>query len=94
MAVAVLQAGGYGSDRTPHWGTSMCCGCCPKKTKKSILKLTDHEHQSKMTPEEMKPPIRPTTSKEIESIMEKTSQQRKAQDQMAPLLSSTRQLQN
>ena len=34
VAVAVVQAGGYGSDLTPSPGTSTCCGCGPKKTKK------------------------------------------------------------
>ena len=34
MAVAVVQAGSCGSHWTPNLGTSMCCGCGPKKTKK------------------------------------------------------------
>ena len=32
IAVAVVQAGGYNSDSTPTLGTSICCGCGPKKT--------------------------------------------------------------
>ena len=31
VAVAVVQAGGYSSNWTPSLGTSICCGCDPKK---------------------------------------------------------------
>ena len=30
-AVAVVKAGSCSSDSTPNLGTSMCCGCSPKK---------------------------------------------------------------
>ena len=33
-AVAVVYAGGYSSDWTPSLGTSICCGCSPKKTER------------------------------------------------------------
>ena len=33
VAVAVAVAGKCDSDLTPSLGTSMCCGCSPKKTK-------------------------------------------------------------
>ena len=33
VAVAVVQASGYSSNLTPSLGTSICCGCSPKKTK-------------------------------------------------------------
>ena len=33
VAVAVVQASGYISDLTPSMGTSICCGCSPKKRK-------------------------------------------------------------
>ena len=33
VAVAVVQAGSCSSDQTPSLGTSICCGCGPKKTK-------------------------------------------------------------
>ena len=33
MAVAVVLAGGYSSD-SPSLGTSVCCGCGPKKPKR------------------------------------------------------------
>ena len=33
IAVAVVQAGSYSSSLTPSLGTSICCGCVPKKTK-------------------------------------------------------------
>ena len=36
VAMAVVQARGYGSYWTPRLGTSICCGCGPKKTKKKI----------------------------------------------------------
>ena len=34
VAVAVVQAGSYSSDSTPGLGSSICCRCSPKKTKK------------------------------------------------------------
>ena len=34
IAVAVAQAGSYSSYQTPRLGTSICCGCGPKKQKK------------------------------------------------------------
>ena len=34
IAVAVPQASGYSSDLTSSLGTSICCWCSPKKTKK------------------------------------------------------------
>ena len=34
VAVAVVQAGNCSSDSTPSLGTSMCCRCGPKETKK------------------------------------------------------------
>ena len=34
IAVAAMWASGYSSDVTPHLGTSICCGCGPKKQKK------------------------------------------------------------
>ena len=41
IAVALAQAGSYSSDSTPSLGTSICCGCSPKKkrqrTKNSVL---------------------------------------------------------
>ena len=38
VAVALVQAGSHSSDLTPSLGTSICCGCSPKKTKdKKIL---------------------------------------------------------
>jgi len=33
IAVAVASAGGYSSDLAPSLGTSIYCGCSPKKTK-------------------------------------------------------------
>ena len=33
IAVSVVSAGSCSSDLTPSLGTSMCCGCSPKKTK-------------------------------------------------------------
>ena len=33
VAVAVAVAGSYSSDQTPSLGSSICCGCGPKKTK-------------------------------------------------------------
>ena len=33
LAEAVVQASSYSSDSTPSLGTSICCGCSPKKTK-------------------------------------------------------------
>ena len=33
VAVAVVPTGSCSSDWTPRLGTSMCCGCGPKKTK-------------------------------------------------------------
>ena len=33
IAVAVVQTRGYSSDSTSSLGTSICCGCGPKKTK-------------------------------------------------------------
>ena len=38
IAVATVEAGSCGSDSTPNLGTSMCCGCGPKKTKKERKK--------------------------------------------------------
>ena len=35
IAVAVVEASSYSSDLTPSLGTSMCCGCGPKKKKKN-----------------------------------------------------------
>ena len=34
VAVAVVQASSYSSDSTPSLGTSICCRCGPKKTKR------------------------------------------------------------
>ena len=34
VTVAVMQAGSYKSDLTPSLGTSICCGCGPKKLRK------------------------------------------------------------
>ena len=34
VAVALAQAGDYSSDWTPSLGTSIYCGCSPKKTKR------------------------------------------------------------
>ena len=34
MAVAVVQPSSYSSNLTPSLGTSICCGCSPKKTKR------------------------------------------------------------
>ena len=34
VAVAVAEAGSYSSDSTPSLGTSVCCGCGPKKIKR------------------------------------------------------------
>ena len=36
IAVAVAQAGGYSSNCTPSLGTSICCGCGPKKKKAKV----------------------------------------------------------
>ena len=33
VAVAVVEASNYSSDLYPSLGTSICCGCSPKKTK-------------------------------------------------------------
>ena len=33
IVVAVVWASIYNSDSTPSLGTSICCGCSPKKTK-------------------------------------------------------------
>ena len=41
FAVAVIQAGSYSSDLTPSLGTSIFCGCGPKKQKKKKQKNTD-----------------------------------------------------
>ena len=38
VAVAVVQAGGCSSNSTPSLGTSMCCGCGPKKRPKKEKK--------------------------------------------------------
>ena len=38
VAVAVAKASSYTSDLAPSWGTSICCGCDPKKTKKKKKK--------------------------------------------------------
>jgi len=38
IAVALAQAGGYSSDSTPSLGTSICCGCGPRKDKKQTNK--------------------------------------------------------
>ena len=38
VAMAVMQAGSCSSDLTPSRGTSICCGCRPKKTKKKKKK--------------------------------------------------------
>jgi len=38
IAVAVAQAGSCSSDLTPSLGTSMCCGCGPKKMQKKKKK--------------------------------------------------------
>ena len=37
IAVAVVQAGSCSSNQTPSLGTSICCRCGPKKTKKIKL---------------------------------------------------------
>ena len=34
-AVAVMEAGGHSLDSIPGLGTSICCGCGPKRQKKS-----------------------------------------------------------
>ena len=34
VAVALMWGGSYSSDWTPSLGTSICCGCGPKKQKK------------------------------------------------------------
>ena len=36
-AMAVVYAGSCSSDSTPSLGTSLCCGCSPKKTKKNFF---------------------------------------------------------
>ena len=38
IAVTVAQAGSCSSDSTPSLGTSICCGCGPKKTKNQTNK--------------------------------------------------------
>ena len=38
LALAVVQAGSCSSISTPHLGTSVCCRCSPKKTKKERKK--------------------------------------------------------
>ena len=38
VAVAVVQASGCSSDLRPSLGTSICCRCGPKKTKKKKRK--------------------------------------------------------
>ena len=42
VSVALVQGGGYRSNWTPSLGTSICCGCGPRKTKmtKNIYILT------------------------------------------------------
>ena len=35
VVMAVAWAGSYSSDSTPSVGTSICCGCSPKKTKQN-----------------------------------------------------------
>ena len=35
VVVAVAVAGSYSSDSTPSLGTSICCGCGPKKKNKN-----------------------------------------------------------
>ena len=37
VAVAVVSAGSYSSDSTPSLGTSIYCGCSPKKTKRKSV---------------------------------------------------------
>ena len=37
IAVAVVCAGGYSSSSTLNLGTSICCRCSPKKTKKKVI---------------------------------------------------------
>ena len=42
IAMAMAQASSYSSDLTPNLDTSICCGCGPrkdKKTKKKILRI-------------------------------------------------------
>ena len=34
IAVAMVQAGSYSSNQTPSLGTSICCRCSPKQTKR------------------------------------------------------------
>ena len=38
VAVALAWAGSYSSDRTPILGTSICCGCSPRKDQKKKKK--------------------------------------------------------
>ena len=38
VAVALVQASGYGSDYTPSLGTSICCRSSPRKGKKTKKK--------------------------------------------------------
>ena len=44
--VAVAAASGYNSNSTPGLGTSICCGCSPKKTKKKKSLRTPHKNYS------------------------------------------------
>ena len=41
IAVAVVQTGSYSSDSVSSLGTSICCRCNPKKTKKRKKKKRD-----------------------------------------------------
>ena len=40
VAVAVVEAGGYGSDWTPSLGTSVCRTCSSEKLKEKKIKLS------------------------------------------------------
>ena len=46
VAVAVVQASSCSSDLTPNLGTSICCGCSPKKTKQTNNKKTKTPKQN------------------------------------------------
>ena len=41
VAVAVAQAGRYSSNSTPSLGTSICCGCGPKKKKAKMMTMVE-----------------------------------------------------
>ena len=51
VVVAVVSALSYSSDSTPHLGTSVCCACSSKNTKKKKIRLdliSSEQNKSKL----------------------------------------------